>query len=663
MRGIKTKVFFLCVVPALAALSFPVFDPIGAADPPGRRVVGGTVVVKFRPECPRPSVTETGGRLRSGIAGIDGVLQRFSARAMYPQFRGKRAFSEKALQAGLDRVYRVDFPVHFSPDEVIQAFMKNPHVEYAQTVDILPVCETYPDDPYTVYQWGLFQESDHDVDAPEAWDLGRGGAAVVLAVADTGVDWEHPDLGGDSPYVDGNIWTNWAEYNGSNNSDDDGNGYKDDIRGWDWVDLHPLTPVWPGEDGRTEDNDPRDFNGHGTHCAGIASAITDNGIGVAGLGWSCQIMPLRVGWSEDDGGSEVGVVRTDFCAEAIIYATDMGATAVNCSWSSLNSGGLAAAADYAVSNGVLLVVAAGNQNTSSTANNYLGSRGDCIDVAGVRDTDVKASWSNYGTWVDVSAPGQSIYSTVYGHSTGAHTYGYKSGTSMAAPFVTGLVGLLKAFEPGLTDAGIKTLISDGCDDIDDLNPSYAGLLGSGRINAFNSLALMTYSIGGAVTLVYPGWQAGSVPLQYQLREPGVPGAEPLYSGDLNITVDTGTTITGGFVIPAIPEGTYDVALKHVNHVADMTSGVGVSGADVTGLDLTLWAGDADGDDDGATLEDGDSDVDIYDYYVLYYQYLGSLPVTTGENADFNADGAIDFYDYYGLYYGYLNNPDPGDWYF
>ncbi len=621
------------------------------------------IIVKLKEGAPPFSFTrDRDGKIQTGINEIDAALNECEARRMEGLFRGRHRFPESARQVGLDRIYEVTIPAHLDPERAVQRFENNPFVEYAETIGIQRIEATVPNDSYFSGQWGLSQTNDCDVDAPEAWDIGKGSASVVLAIADTGVDWPHPDLGGSSPYVNGNIWTNTVEYYGTTGVDDDGNGYVDDIRGWDWVNVGENN-VKPGEDGEVPDNDPMDFHGHGTHCAGIASAITNNWMGVAGLGWGCRIMPLRVGWMGTDNN---GYISMAYSAQAITYAVDEGAVAVNCSWGSTNTGGIREAVNYAVDNGVLLAVAAGNGNTSSWNDNYLAKTGKCIDVAATDQNDIKASFSNYGSWVDVSAPGVSIYSTYYDYDGGnPHTYTYMSGTSMAAPLVVGLIGLIKGFNPALTADQIKTIIFDSCDSLDVKNPGYVGLLGHGRINAFRALDAISSSIQGTVIFKYPGWSQGSASVAYQVRNPGLPPGAPVSAGTKTITVTPGNPASGQLSIPGIRDGTYDVAVKHGNHIAAMVPGVVVAGSDVAGLSFSLWAGDADGDNNFNTVyptdQNGDNDVDIKDYYTLYYQYQGTKPVTAGYNADFNADGTISVQDYNGLKYGYLNQPNPGNW--
>lgn len=398
-------------------------------------------------------------------------------------------------QAGdLSRYYVIRFSDKFALREVMEVYAANEHVEHVEPIGVHPILEVTPDDPYFLSeQWNFKDTDDNDVDATDAWEFETGDETVILGDLDTGVQYNGRDLGGLSPYTEGNVWINWPEYNGTPGVDDDGNGYMDDWIGWDFVDN--VYGAWPGEDDDTPDNEPTDFNGHGTHVGGIMAAITNNGYGVAGLagGWNTgptspangvKIMALRIGWSGNYGGQEVGYVRMDFAAQAIYYAVNKGVTAINCSWGSSNTGGLGAAVDYAVSRGVVVVHAAGNDGTPAA--DYLGSRSDVMNVCATDSNDVKAYFSNYGTWVDVAAPGVDVFST-YSYHYNPNYFAWVSGTSQAAPHVTGAAGLLKSHVADLSGADIFDLIVDYTDDIDDLNPAYQGLMGSGRLNVFKSI--------------------------------------------------------------------------------------------------------------------------------------------------------------------------------
>lgn len=425
------------------------------------------IVVAFQTDLvPIAPVTQNGIFI-VGIDEIDALNRQFVVTAMRPLFPS----AEKQRELALAGYYSLTFQSASSLEQVLAAYDALALVEHVEPVGIHRVNYT-PNDPYLSTQWAITK-----IDARQAWDLTRGDPDVPLGIADTGVDWDHPDL-------DGNIWLNTADP--IDGSDNDGNGYVDDYRGWDWV-----TGVngYPGEDDNTPDNNPMDFNGHGTHVSGIASAETDNSTGIAGLGFDCSIMCLRIGWQDVDGN---GYVAMDFAASAMYYAGDMGARAINCSWGSSNSGGLGSAVTYAANHGVVIVSAAGNENSNVAP--YLCTRSDVIAVAATDQSDHRASFSNYGSWVDVSAPGVNIRSTYFNN-----TYAYLDGTSMAAPHVTGLVGLIRSIAPNMTRAQTQARVISTTEDIDALNPGYENLLGSGRINAFNAVN----GLGGSLPAPIP----------------------------------------------------------------------------------------------------------------------------------------------------------------
>jgi len=455
------------------------------------------IIIKLNQELEISALHITDDIVLTGIRSLDYLNKQYKATKLIQLFPGSEE-SLLASEIGLTRIYRIHFDKVADVGELVNAYANDPHVELAQPVGIHKTAGITPNDTYYYQQWDM-----NKIQCPNAWEVTQGDTSILLAIVDTGVDWLHPDLGGSSPYLQGNIWINWAEYGGTSGVDDDGNGYIDDIRGWDWVDVGASSSPspWPGEDASDEDNNPMDFNGHGTHCAGISSAITNNATGVAGLGWQCKIMPLRVGWSVNVG-YETGLVAMDYCAQAIYYAAQNGATAINCSWGSSNTGGLADAVTFATNMGLVVVSAAGDSDLPDAS--YLSSRHDCISVAATDSDDDRSSYSNYGFWVDVSAPGgdyppttNKIYSTYYDHNANSHTYDWLNGTSMAAPHVVGLVGLVRDQFPGLGWRDVKERLQYTSDNIDDLNPGYEnGLLGEGRINAFaavNQTTLPTYS--------------------------------------------------------------------------------------------------------------------------------------------------------------------------
>ncbi|UCD18173.1 MAG: S8 family serine peptidase, partial [Candidatus Zixiibacteriota bacterium] len=440
---------------------------------------------------------------------LDELNKRYGVTVFKQEFPDPEPPVEFEAGPDLSRYYLLKFSEEYRLEEVLKAYESSDCVETAEPIGVHPVFERIPNDPrFLTDQWNFYDLEDNDVDATAVWDYETGDEGVILGLLDTGLQWNSPDLGGSSPYIDGNVWINWPEYEGVDGVDDDGNGYIDDWIGWDFV--TGVYNVWPGEDSTKTDNDPSDFNGHGTHVAGIMGAITNNDYMVAGLagGWNVnpgdpangvKIMALRIGWSAPHPihGYEVGYVRMDFAAQAIYYAVNKGVTAVNCSWGSSNTGGLGAAVSHATANGVLVVAAAGNDGDSYP--DYLGTREDVINVCATNENDIKPYWSDYGTWVDISAPGDNIIST-YSYHYNPYYVAWLSGTSQSCPHVVGAAGILKSYADTLDRDHIESLLIDYTDDIDHLNPSYAGLMGSGRLNVFKSLDAVE---APAVTVIQP----------------------------------------------------------------------------------------------------------------------------------------------------------------
>ncbi|MEW5795810.1 MAG: S8 family serine peptidase [Candidatus Zixiibacteriota bacterium] len=441
------------------------------------------------------------GVIETGMSDLDALSHRFAVSNFTKQFPGSNE-ALVSLTRNLARYYKVKFESG-TLDDAMAAYRQHPLIDHVEPIGIHTVYAT-PNDGFYGDQWHLTQANDHDVDAPEAWDLETGDPAIIVAILDTGVRYYHKDLGGSNASstnptaADGNMWINWTEKNGAAGVDDDGNGYVDDWVGYDWVDG--ATPCWSGEDCNTADNDPRDFNGHGTHCAGNVSAITNNGYATAAVsgGWGngtlqptgngVKTMACRIGWSGTYIIWEVGYVRMDFAASAFYYAANNGARIASCSWGSSNSGGIDAAVTYFINSGGLVFHAAGNDG-SQTAD-YLGGRTDVINVAATDSLDCKADFSTYGTWVDISAPGTGIMSLYHDHSDPASDYvAMMDGTSMATPISASVAGLIWSRHPDWTAAQVRDRLYATADNIYGLgcNSSYAGKLGAGRVNAFNAV--------------------------------------------------------------------------------------------------------------------------------------------------------------------------------
>ncbi len=322
---------------------------------------------------------------------------------------------------------------------------QDPKVEYAEPNYKLSLATT-PNDPKFSEQWGLSK-----INMPSAWKIGTGSTNINIAIIDTGVDWDHPDLAD-------NIWENSDET--ENELDSDDNGYIDDVRGWDFV---TQTNCYPGEDCTgNPDNDPMDFHGHGTSVSGVASAATNNEVGIAGAGWKVKIMALRAGYARAGDGK--GELLISDAANAVRYAADNGADIINLSWGGEFSSTIKQAIDYAINKNVLVVAAVGNQANDSDY--YPASLNNVLSVGGTDSSDNRWSSSNYGTKVNISAPAKDIYSTTFDD-----TYTTASGTSLSAPLVAGVAGLVKSKYPSITRKDLTNRLVT--------NAEYIGNLGIG----------------------------------------------------------------------------------------------------------------------------------------------------------------------------------------
>jgi PKD repeat protein len=467
------------------------------------------IVVKFDQAAAHQLDQTTTALGKAGVRAIDQLNSRYNAVSMTKQFPYTTPRTYNGRVVDLSGWYKIKFARGVADVErVVNEYAALPGVLKAEPIGIHTVYGT-PNDPSFVNQYHLNQANDHDVDAPEAWDIETGNTSIIVAMLDTGVRYYHKDLGGSTAAagnfssIQGNMWRNTDEIIG-NGIDDDGNGYIDDIVGYDFVSapIAGSNSCWPGEDCTTKDNDPRDFNGHGTHCAGNIAAINNNGYATAAVsgGWGngaqqqtadgVRVMACRIGSSEKYLGFfniEVGYVRMDYCAEAFNYAANNGAHIASCSWGSSNSGGIADAIDNFLAAGGLIFKAAGNDDTGDSPD-YMSGRTDIIAVASTEQNDLKSDFSNYGAYVDVSAPGTDILSLYHNHDDPNNDYiATVSGTSMATPIAASVAALIWSQNPSWSAAQVRTQLQDSADDIDGLNPAYAGKLGSGRVNAFNAV--------------------------------------------------------------------------------------------------------------------------------------------------------------------------------
>ncbi|MBN2012673.1 S8 family serine peptidase [candidate division KSB1 bacterium] len=456
MKQRYVALFFILVfltLPMMVNAAKPDMNAVNKAKP---KIIPGEVIVKFGASTGNVESSSLFSRVLSDYA-----VEK--AERMFPAVKFKSNAKHKVND--LSRIYQMKVDEARDVWRMCSELSSLPGIEYAEPSMLCPV-EAIPNDQYysIQWQWPIMQ-------AEQAWDVAKGDSAVIIAILDTGVDWDHPDLAA-------NIWDNKGEV--IDGVDNDGNGYIDDVRGWDFV--TGIDDVANGEDGDEMDNDPMDFDGHGTHVAGCASAITDNGIGVAAIGWGCTIMPLRCGYRASDGN---GYLNFAALSQAYVYAADNGAHVASISTGSSQT--VADAARYAFDAGLVITKSAGNDNDEDA--DPLLLQPFCISVAATDDQDLKASYSTYGDWVRVSAPGgdqsnsrPGILSTAFNN-----TYASYQGTSMASPIVAGLAGLVKSAHPDWSNVDVMMQIINTTDSIDDLNPAYAGKLGTGRVNAYRAL--------------------------------------------------------------------------------------------------------------------------------------------------------------------------------
>ncbi|MCP4711550.1 MAG: S8 family serine peptidase, partial [Planctomycetes bacterium] len=334
-----------------------------------------------------------------------------------------RATSREEI-AGLDRIFKLAFDLEANQNlqDALNAYRNNPNIEYAE-LNYVVSAHDIPNDAFFPYQWplhnvgqdypssGLYNRPpggfDDDIDALEAWDMHTGSSKIIYAVIDSGIDYGHRDLVN-------NLWFNSYEQNGVAGVDDDGNGYIDDLYGYDFINA---------------DANPRDDNGHGTHCAGIIAAEGNNTHDISGVCRDGQIMGLKFLGSDGYGSTTDAI-------EALYYAVNNGADILSNSWGGESySESLREAINYAASRGVIFLASAGNDDTTEIQ--YPAGYDHVIAVAATNSDDNMAQFSNRGDWVDIAAPGVDILSlratgTYFGLAVTLETT-ISSGTSMACP--------------------------------------------------------------------------------------------------------------------------------------------------------------------------------------------------------------------------------------
>jgi len=417
-------------------------------------IIPGEFVVKVRSGIPIRETLSGGG---TGVRALDDALDAcrvHSVKRFCPP-------SHESDPYGMARIVEVSADPDMDPAVFVSRLQSLKEVEYAEPKyrksikrnsgfyrgQSFPMGgDELPNDPFFPLQWALPY-----INAPAAWDIVTGDSAVVIANVDLGVDLDHPDLAQI-------LWRNLPELEGTPGVDDDGNGWIDDIYGWDFVD---------------DDPDPRPSEGdfHGTHTAATAIAATDDGIGVAGIARDCRLMSVRAGT-----GSEIFQGYT-----GIYYAAHSGAKVISLSWGGYGYSQFEQDVVMdAQAHGCVLVAAAGNESTSSE--HYPSAFDAVVGVAAIDQTGQKAEFSNYGIWVDIAAPGVNILSAIPGND-----WAYASGTSMAAPVVAGVAALVASLHPEWDSQELISAVIASGEPIDDSNPFFGSGLGAGAINAFRAV--------------------------------------------------------------------------------------------------------------------------------------------------------------------------------
>lgn len=346
------------------------------------------------------------------------ILVKFKPGAeLQAMFENRRIGAEVVETLPDLHVSRLKLPQNLDVLRGIKHYSSLSFVEYAEPNYIMRAFFT-PNDPSFASQWGPKK-----IQCPSAWNLTWGSSSVLIAIVDTGISKTHPDLSS-------KIAGGWNFYNNNSNYNDD--------------------------------------NGHGSHTAGIAAAATNNGIGIAGVGFNCRLLAVKV-LNASGSGTLSGV------ANGITWSANNGAKVISMSLgASSGSSTLLNAVNYAWDKGCILVAAAGNNG--STSPTYPAYYSNCIAVASSTSSDMRSYFSNYGSWVELAAPGSSIYSTYKGSS-----YAYLSGTSMACPHVSGVAGLVwSRFGTWQSNSWVRWKIESTAD--------YVGTwVSKGRVNAYKAV--------------------------------------------------------------------------------------------------------------------------------------------------------------------------------
>ncbi|MBE0643722.1 MAG: S8 family serine peptidase [Bacteroidetes bacterium] len=367
------------------------------------------------------------GATSVGIGSVDRILTRVLASSIEPLHQAlamRKSFASQQ-ESSIARIMKVKYSAPVDPRKLAEELAADPTVEYAEPFYVFRPLNT-PNDPRLGTQWAISM-----LKMEQAWDITTGDSTIVIGYVDSGVNYNHEDLSL-SLAINAGEWGSNGELK-DNGIDDDNNGYIDDWRGWDFIGNGDLQTPNP-------DNDPMDFNGHGTNGAGIAAARTNNGLGIAGIGYNTKVLAIKV---QDDAGT-TGMSGYD----GMIYAADMGCRVINCSWGG-NMGinqTLQDVVDYAWSKGALVIGGAGNSVIDNDIDPFLPSAlNHVLSVSSIEENGSASTWAAYGASVHVYAPGTNVMTT-----RGSFGYQAVGGTSFSTPHMSGLAALIFAVHPDWT---------------------------------------------------------------------------------------------------------------------------------------------------------------------------------------------------------------------
>ncbi len=408
--------------------------------PNGDRYLADKVIVTNNYDSPAYIIGHSvDGLACTGVESIDQLCREIGVTAVEPFYPGRLA--KPALRREVSRIYLFTLRDNVDARSALEQLREDPNIDLAELYIVPEFCYT-PNDPRFDEQWFLTH-----IHADDCWNMVRGDTTrkAIIGIVDSGVYWDHPDLAG-------NIWINYPEdlnHNGVldsgdiNHVDDDGNGYADDVLGWDF--------------GNRDNNPIEDMPYHGTIVAGCASEVTDNGTGAAGIGFSARLLCAKITNSQ---GVVVGAYQ------GFVYAADNGADVINCSFASRSHSQTEQnIINAAYQDGSYIVAAAGNDNGQDTT--YPAGYEHVLAVTGVDENDQLIPGFGYGNWVDVCAPGSNMLST-----WGPEGYVTGEGTSISSPVASGLAALIRAWLPSYNPDQVDSLIKISADSIGGQNPNW-----------------------------------------------------------------------------------------------------------------------------------------------------------------------------------------------